>query len=418
MKNLIFQTLDNPAELEKMYHQNPTGFSSAIYEALLEQPDSLVLQVWSERLNYQDSKFHLQENTSYTKSRKNIFILLALCCVGAILAILPEWVMVSGSWYNSRFNAVAVIFPIILYFLFTQYQLKTMNVALIAMTCYVLYLFYLPSNFSPSVKMALLHLPFLGLSILAMSFLSSKWRDSQARLAFIHYLGEMLICSVMILLGGVVLSLLTLGLLSSTSLNLNWYLDYVVVSGTILSPLVGTYFYDVLLKRNSNFASPLANVFAPLFFVSVSGYLIVCALFRENPYSGRDTLITLNGLLLVILAVTVFSISGRNDANKVLFIDIANVGLLVVTFFVNLIALTAIVYRWNEYGFTYNRMVVTGANLTIFIHLCLLLWNYLGFLIKKTSKLKLEKVITRYLPVYTLWSCVVVFVLPLVFKYQ
>jgi len=107
--------------------------------------------------------------------------------------------------------------------------------------------------------------------------------------------------------------------------------------------------------------------------------------------------------------------------------DQINVALVGATLLVNVVALAAIVFRWAEYGLTVNRVVVTGANIIIFVHLIILLWQYFCYLRSaddvdnsgaEKAVAKLEPTIANYLSVYTMWSLVLSVILTLVFWYQ
>ena len=109
----------------------------------------------------------------------------------------------------------------------------------------IAYLIVLPDRAdSASITMALIHIPMFSLSLLAMSFMSNNWKTTESRLGFIRYLGEMGIFTVLILLGGIVLTGLTLGLFSAIGFSIEkWYMNYVVVLGLVSSPIVATYIY-------------------------------------------------------------------------------------------------------------------------------------------------------------------------------
>jgi hypothetical protein len=85
-----------------------------------------------------------------------------------------------------------------------------------------------------------------------------------------------------------------------------------------------------------------------------------------------------------------------------------------VTLLVDLFALTAILSRLSE-GFTPNRTVVLVSNLLILVNLLLLLPDLFlaGFRGKPLDRM--ERIITLYLPVYFIYSIVVIFIFPMVF---
>jgi hypothetical protein len=282
------------------------------------------------------------------------------------------------------------------------------------------YIAILPhSSGSASITMALIHLPLFYLALLAASFMGDAWQSVESRLNFIRYIGELSIYCVLILLGGMVLTGITLSLFEVIGLSIEiWYMEYVVVFGLVSSPLVATYIFDAMQMRQSKFAPILSNVFAPLFLITVLAYLVATVYQGNNPFTDRDFLIVFNGLLVVILGLTMFSIAGKSRAIKVQISDYINIALVGVTLIVNMVALAAILFRWAEYGMTVNRVVVSGANILIFVHLILLIKQYIKHILQAGEIKNLEATIAGYLPVYTVWSLVVAVLLPLLFQFK
>ena len=90
-----------------------------------------------------------------------------------------------------------------------------------------------------------------------------------------------------------------------------------VILGLVSAPIVATYLYDIVLRQKSNISNIIANTFSPLFLITVICYLIAMFYAKKSPYSDRDFLITFNGLLIAVWAITVFSISGIGNFKKI-----------------------------------------------------------------------------------------------------
>ena len=271
---------------------------------------------------------------------------------------------------------------------------------------------------SASIVMSQIHLPMLLAWLLALSYMADDWKNPEARLRYIRYVGEMVIYATLILFGGIVLTSLTIGLFSLIGLEIErWYMEHVVVWGLIASPLVATYLYDVILNRESRLATLIANIFAPLFLITVVAYLMAMLYAQKSPYSDREFLIIFNGLLLIVWGITVFSLAGRTFSSFKA-IDAINISLVSVTLIINTIALSAILFRLIEYGVTPNKVAVTGANLLIFIHLVLILAQYIRQLKTTAHPEKLTQTVVSYLPVYPVWSIFIVVVLPILFQFE
>lgn len=420
--NTILEKLNDPDALEAAYQHAPEAFEAQLKDALQINSESETLKVWHARLSYTES----------ASPQKIPIILLLVFCLGAFLVVkLPDFLPIDLDWFYPRYIPLAVIGAVIAYFIYSVDSTnKLIKITLGAVLAIAVYVALLPNgNDSASIIMALVHMPLFTLSLLAISFLGNEWKSSESRLDFIRYLGEMIIYSVLILLGGMILTGITINLFNLIGLHIeDWYMENVVVLGLVSAPLVATYVYDSVQNRQSKFATVLSNVFSPLFLITVLVYLAATLLQGKSPFTDRLFLINFNGLLVIILALTIFSISGKKRAGGVTLSDYINVSLVGATLLVNVVALAAIVFRWAEYGLTVNRVVVTGANIIIFVHLIMLLWHYLAYLrsgggvdkggVDKGGVDKLESAIANYLPVYTLWSLIVSVVLPLVFWYK
>jgi len=416
-KDFIQSNLLEHDQLEQAYQTSPDAFKAQLEDALNNNPYSETLSVWQARLSYKAPE---------KKRNVSLAQLLLLCLIVGMLVKIYALPFITDDWYFPRYAVISVIFGLIVYFMIAAdkvHLVALMALAVLLGCC--IYVAFLPGPFvdgeadSHSVVMALIHFPMFALSLLGICFVGEHWRSADHRLAFVAYLGELLIYTLLILIGGMVLTGITIALFSSIGFNIEqWYGENIVVIGIASAPIVGTYLFDSIRDRESTFAPLLSNVFAPLFLITVIGYLMATVASGKNPLTDRDFLITLNGLLLITLAITVFSISGKKEAGLTRLSDLVNVALLVATLALNAAALTAILYRWADDGTTVNRVVVTGANIIIFLHLILLLWVYLTHARGAGGLDNLKRAVARYLPVYSAWSLVVLVVLPLVFSYQ
>ena len=410
-KNPVLDNLHLPVRLEQAYRHSPDKFAAHLKAAIAQHGDSETLQVWQARLSYYPPP-----------PAPGIAIgwLVALCLIAGCLTKIPAFFAIEPGWYYPRFIPLIVIGSVIAYFSKTTSGQRPKQVVWGAIAASMAYIAILPhSSGSASITMALIHLPLFYLALLAASFMGDGWQSVESRLNFIRYIGELSIYCVLILLGGMVLTGITLSLFSVIGLSIeSWYMEYVVVFGLVSSPLVATYVFDAMQMRQSRFAPILSNVFAPLFLITVLAYLVATVYQGNNPFTDRDFLIVFNGLLVVILGLTMFSIAGKSRTIKVQISDYINIALVGVTLIVNMVALAAILFRWAEYGMTVNRVVVSGANILIFVHLILLIKQYIKHILQTGEIKNLTAAIAGYLPVYTAWSLVVAVLLPLLFQFK
>jgi membrane-associated HD superfamily phosphohydrolase len=139
---------------------------------------------------------------------------------------------------------------------------------------------------------------------------------------------------------------------------------------------------------------------------------------RENPYNNRDFLMIFNGVLLAVMAIIFFSVAESTRGNKSYAQTVILFLLSVVTIVVNCVALSAIVLRISEWGFSPNRSAVLGGNILILINLLLVAVQLFKAVFKKGEVSNVGKTIAFYLPVYFVWVVIVTFLFPLVFGFR
>jgi hypothetical protein len=412
----ILDLLDRPEELEALYRRNPGAFRESLAEASRGAPDSTTLRVWRARLDFEEAAI------PFSKRRLWHAVGVGLG-LGATVRIPALW---SGEeWHYPRFGPSLVLLAVAAYFWLENRDRRGLVAGGLLAAVAVAFASSLPGDaesFTDSVIMALIHLPILFWALLGFVFTGAAWRDAGQRIRFVRYNGELLILASLVALGGIVFSGLTVALFQLLSedseATAEWYVQNVGVIGAAAVPLAGTYLYDVVFNERTRIASVLARVFAPLFLLMTGIYLVAALLGGENPFVDRDFLITVNGLLLVVLGMTVFSIAERGGEAELQWIDYINVALLLVTLIIDLIALSAIVFRLTSYGLTPNRVVVLGANLVVMTHLTWTCRAYLGLIGQRGGVAEIRRAVTDYLPVYVGWAVLVTFVMPFLFRFS
>ena len=278
-------------------------------------------------------------------------------------------------------------------------------------------------SFSDALAVAHLHIPLFLWLLLCVAIDSKNWRKTTERMNYLRYNGELIIYTTMILIGGMVLTGITLALLSlvEDSYELSsWYQENVIVYGAVAAPIVATFLIEKLIGSRLNIAPVLAKIFTPLFLLTTIVYLIIMVIYQKSPFDDRDTLIAFNALLIIVLGLSMFSIAERNPEASSGISDYMNIGLILVTLVIDLAALSAVLFRLADdvYGLTPNRIAILGINLLVFCHLVGIFLYYVRYISNKSSFTKLENWITRFLPVYAVWAVVISVALPLIFWYR
>jgi hypothetical protein len=412
--NEILKCIDKHLELEKLYRSDPKQFYAWLCDALANNPESETLKAWDARLNY-------SEPLSNPENKTKILHVILISFLAVILVKLPFYFPISKDWFYPRFVPIVVFSSLITYFLSTtnaSIRQKYFSITGVIIAVFTMLLMPDKQN-SASILMSQIHMPLILFSLLGLTYMAEKWKSAETKLRYIRYIGEVVIYSTIILLGGVVLTGLTFSLFGLIGVAIEkWYMEYVVVWGLVASPIFATYLFDAILDRESKLATLIANIFAPLCLITFVVYLLAMLYALKNPYSDRDFLITFNGILVLVWGITVFSISGRSISLISKVTDTINIALISVVLVINTIALSAILFRLAEYGITPNRVAVTGANVLIFVHLIVILRAYVNQLQTKDNLEYLMPAIADYLPYYSMWSVFIVVFLPILFKFK
>lgn len=272
-KNPVIAALPDPLALEQQYQDDPATFITGLYAALQEQPHSPILQFWQTRI-----EFPRRNNGPRTNMQVQLPRLILLCLLATLLIKIPTVLPLSEVWFYTRFAPFIVIITLILYFASQQRPSLFLTRIILAIALTVLAtMLLLPDNeTSASIIMATVHAPLVMWSALGLGFTAANWRSATARLDYLRYNGELFIYTVLILLGGAVLSGMTIGLFSLLNLNIEqWYADNVIAIGLVSAPLVATFVFDGILQRQSRLATLIANVFTPLFLVMIDRKSVV-----------------------------------------------------------------------------------------------------------------------------------------------
>ncbi|MFZ9943346.1 MAG: hypothetical protein ACO3O0_07040 [Bacteroidia bacterium] len=410
----ITTQLNDPYAIEKLYRENSIAFELAFKEIYPSIQDHPVAQVWQARLQY-GAKQQPANNRW-----KLVFVLVGAFLAG-IIAKLPGWVgMIEEYYYATNFAFIA--FPLIAAYFIINQQLPARKwwlvAALMLVSC--VYINRIPmDDQSDTFILACIHLPLLVWALVGFAYSGCTLGTKPMRIQYLRFNGDLLIMNTIILLAGIILTALTLGLFSIINIDITtWYLQNVVVWGLAASPVVSTY----LVEHNPhivNKISPLiARIFSPLALITLVIYLATAITTGQNPYENRDFLIVFNLLLIAVMALILFATVESTSRHTHKFGYWILTLLAFVTVVINTIALSAIIYRINEWGITPNRLAVLVGNILILSNLVWITFHLLGILRNQSDTGKVENCIATFLPIYTVWTAVVVFVFPLIFGYR
>ena len=413
MRNDILLNIDNPRQLEKLYRQNKSGFRQEFSMIYPELKQNKIAEFWNERLNYDSEK------VDWGSTRDITFVLLAALVAG-LIAKLPAILNLDEEFFYQR-NIGFIVFPILSLYFAWKNKLTTKAIVSIgaAMLASLVFINLLPDQRkSDSLLLSCIHLPLFLWSILGYAFAAGSG-NHEKRLGFLRYNGNLAVMIALIAIAGIILTGVTIGLFALIDLNIEkFYFENVVIFAAAAVPIIATYLTETNPQLVNKVSPLIAKIFSPLVLITLIAYLAAIVISGKDLYNDRDFLLTFNGLLIGVMAIIFFSVAGTSQPTKNYLETFILFLLSIVTIVVNGIALSAILFRISEWGFTPNRIAVLGGNILMLTNLILVTIRLFKALRRKDDKKEVGAAIALFLPVYGIWAFVVTFFFPLIFNFK
>ncbi|MEN6349546.1 MAG: permease prefix domain 1-containing protein [Syntrophomonas sp.] len=263
-----------------------------------------------------------------------------------------------------------------------------------------------------------LHLPMFLWLVVGAAYIGKEWRKHTGRMHFIRFSGEAFIYGVLILASILVLAGFISLIFESIQVNAgNFLVNYYRIYGGCAAAMITMYLVEAKKSVVENFAPILAKIFSPLFLITMVCFLVVMVTTGKSPFMERDFLIAFDFMLAMILGLVLYVISARDINQPANLFDYLNLVLILIALVIDGVALSAIVFRLSAFGITPNKLAALGENLVLLGNLAGLAWLYIGYFRRKFTFVILEKWQTNYLYVYFLWTAIVAFAFPIIFRF-
>jgi len=280
-----------------------------------------------------------------------------------------------------------------------------------------IYIPFVPELWDDVFSLACLHMPFFFWYAYGLIRNGQRWRESEARIEYIRFSGEMLILSGLLLLGGIILFFLTSSLFDMLNWGNYWLFKRMGTFGMAAIPLVAAWATDTYSAAR-RIVPLMARIFAPLLLVLIVAYMLAMAWNLAALFHERNTLQLYNILLFFVLITVAFTLTERRQQGNGSLVNGMLGWMLAATLVLDVVGICAIGWRiWEYGGFTPNRLAVLGFNLVVSGNLTVLLRGYWKYWRGNVSMEDVEKVLASYLPVYGAWAAFAIFVLPWIFRY-
>jgi hypothetical protein len=416
MAEKIKEIINDPEKLEKFYRENRRSFESDFENNYPEIQNSEAAKFWKSRLEY--------DKTSNQVKRifgPDFFIMAVICLLAGFLMKIPEAFNFDAmrSHYYEKETGLIIFLALSVYAMISEKRLTSANiiVTLLIFLVSALYINLLPyTETSASVKLVFIHLPLLLWCLYGLVYIGFDLTDYSRRTDYIKHNGDLAIVTGLIIIAGGILMAVSVALFDAIGIPIGkFYTSYIVQIGFVSAPVVSTFILKYYPALTNRIASIIANLFSPLVTVTLIIFLITMTVTGKDPYNDRDFLLIFNIMLIGVMAIIVFSVSETSIIRKQKFNELVLFILSIVTIIINLIALSAIFYRLGEFGFTPNRLAILGSNILIFVNLILITIDLFKVNFKDSEVERVELTISKYLPIYIIWTLFVVFILPFVF---
>jgi len=413
--NMIIEHLDRPEMLEKFYREDKKEFQKSFDQLPVELDDHLLIRFWRIRLDQEKPI----SKKSITPIRDLIMLLIA-CFATCLLIKIPSILPLNQTEadFYLKNGAMIVFFGMSIYVLLTTGLLRKIH------WLWVLLAFLIPAVYvnllstcttNGTVSLVCMNLALLMWCIFGLIYIGLDYKLNK-RMDYIRYNGDLVILTSLILIAGALFSMITVGLFKLIGWSIErFYFDFIAVWGLVSAPIVATYIIKKHALVANKLAPIIANIFSPLVLIMLVVYLISIPFSGKDPYNDREFLLVFNLLLLGVMAIIVFSVSETSKNQKQGFSKVILLLMALAAIIINLVALSAIIYRLGEFGFTPNRTAVLGSNVLLFGHLVWITVSLFQVTFKNKEIELVENTVSRYLLVYGIWTVFVVFAFPLIF---
>ena len=414
MKDAIISHQNNPHALETLYRSDKQNFRRYFLAVYPELQSSPIAECWKERLQF-------DAESSQKSSRSDWTFLLVAALLAGLLAKLPALLSINEEFFYPR-NIGFIVFPFLAAWFARENKLSPSRIlaAAAVVVASALFINLLPADLQDdTMVLSCIHLVVVLWFVLAFSFVGNWRRQDEKRLNFLQFNGDLLVMCALIVIAGGIVSGVTMGLFSLIGLDIHvFYMENIVFFTLPAVPIFATWLTQSNPQLVGKISPVIARIFSPVVLVMLIVYLGAMFIAGKEPYTNREFLIIFNVLLIGVMALIFFSVAGsynttsRKAETWILFL------LSVVTIVVNGIALSAILFRISEWGFTPNRTAVLGSNVLILINLLWVSTRLFQALRRDENTAAVGRAMVRYLPVYLAWAVVVTFVFPFLFGFK
>ena len=271
---------------------------------------------------------------------------------------------------------------------------------------------------SNTLILSIIHIPLMYWLVLGIVYLADTWRQKREWMKYIRFSGEFFIYSALIFCGLAVFFVISSIIFATIGIVFgDTFLEHIVMPLTATVPIIAAWLVETKRSVIESITPVLAKIFSPLFLVAILIFTAVLLISGRGINMERETLISFDLILVLVLGMVIYSISNRQDPQNRQIFDIINTALIATTLVVDITVLANIITRLSEYGVSPNKLAALGENILLFINLSGLLYVYVRFLKSRKNFEGIGGFQTGTVPAYIAWFFVVGFLFPLIFRF-
>lgn len=350
-------------------------------------------------------------------------VAFGLAVAAAVLVKLPEFFgldLDDDAAFYAR-NVSLFVLPLLTGYFVWKRRLSTSIVRWLGVAFVVAGVFANVYPFAPDGStqiLTALHLPIALWVVVGVAYAGDRWNQVAGRMDFIRFSGELLIYYVLIALGGGVLVGFMAMIFQAIGIDIEPFFEsWLLPCGAVGAVIVASWLVEAKQSVIENMAPVLTRLFTPLFAAVLIAFLGTMLFTGQGIEIERDVLIAFDLLLVIVLALLLYSVSARNPVSPPGAFDVLQVILVISALLANGLALWAIAARITEFGFTPNRVAALGENIVLLVNLAWAAVLYVKFLTRRGTFAAVEKWQTDYVPIYAVWAAMVVIVFPPLFAF-
>ena len=144
-------------------------------------------------------------------------------------------------------------------------------------------------------------------------FIGGDLKNNQKKIAFLKFNGNFVIMTGLIFISGMFFTGITIALFELLKIDIkDFYFEQIAVWGLAAIPMLSTFLIQNNPELVNKISPTIARIFTPIIFITLLVFLITLIYTGMNIYNDRNFLLLFNILLIGVMAIILFSLTGAH----------------------------------------------------------------------------------------------------------